>query len=137
MPPTKKTIGLREVRVGLLVIISVVVLILLILNASGDITFARKLHIRTKFISADGLRPGSEVRLSGVRIGKVDEVRLLPATSIPNDPRIEARLSIDSKINGQPVTDLIRTNSAAQLTSPSLLGSDKIINIVPGTTAGG
>ena len=136
MPPAKKTIGLREVRVGLLVIISVVILIVLILNASGDITFSRKMHVRTKFLTADGLRPGAEVRLAGVRIGKVDEVRLLPATSNPNDKRIEARLALDSKVNGQPITDLIRTDSAAQLTSPSLLGSDKIINIIPGSSLG-
>ncbi len=136
MPPAKKTIGLREVRVGLLVIISVVVLILLILSASGDISFARKLHLQAKFASADGLRPGAEVRLAGVRIGKVDDVRLLPATNNPEDPRVETTLSIDSKVNGRPVTELIRTDSSAQLTSPSLLGSDKVINILPGTALG-
>ena len=137
MPPAKKTIGLREVRVGLLVIISVVVLILLILNASGDISFARKLHLRAKFASADGLRPGAEVRLAGVRIGKVDDLHLLPTTGDPNESnRVETTLSVDSKVNGQPVTELIRTDSKAQLTSPSLLGSDKVINILPGTALG-
>src|SRR5918911_204728 len=117
MPPAKKTIGLREVRVGLLVIISIVVLILMILNASGDISFARKLHLRAKFASADG-------------------GPLLRATADPNEPRVETTLSIDSKVNGRPVTELIRTDSKAQLTSPSLLGSDKVINIVPGTAVG-
>jgi len=136
MPPAKKTIGLRELRVGLLVIIAIAVLILMILNASGDISFARKLHLRAKFVSADGLRPGAEVRLAGVRIGKVDEVRLLPPSTDPNEPRVETTLSVDSKVNGRPVTELVRTDSAAQLTSPSLLGSDKIINILPGTTLG-
>ncbi|HEX8072431.1 MAG TPA: MlaD family protein [Pyrinomonadaceae bacterium] len=135
MPPAKQTIGLREVRVGLLVIISVVVLILLILNASGDISFARKLHVRARFASADGLRPGAEVRLAGVRVGKVDEVRLLPSDSDPNR-RVETTLSLDNKVNGRPVTELIRTDSKAQLTSPSLLGSDKIINILPGSNLG-
>ncbi len=127
---------MREVRVGLLVIISVVVLILLILSASGDISFARKLRLQAKFASADGLRPGAEVRLAGVRIGKVDEVLLLPATNNPEDPRVSTTLSIDSKVNGRPVTELIRTDSSAQLTSPSLLGSDKVINILPGTALG-
>ena len=136
MPPAKKTIGMREVRVGLLVIIAIVVLILMILNASGDISFARKLHVKAKFASADGLRPGAEVRLAGVRIGKVDEVRLLPATANPDEPRVETTLSIDSKVNGRPVTELIRTDSKAQLTSPSLLGSDKVINIIPGSALG-
>ena len=101
MPPTKKTIGLREVRVGLLVIISVVILIFLILNASGDISFSRKLHVRTRFLTADGLRPGAEVRLAGVRIGKVDNVRLLPATTNPNEKRIEAVLSKRRPCNAQ------------------------------------
>src|SRR2546423_8251823 len=136
MPPAKKTIGLREVRVGLLVIIAIAVLILMILNASGDISFARKLHLRARFASADGLRPGAEVRVAGVRIGKVDDVRLLPATTNPDEPRVEAILSIDSKVTGRPVTELIRTDSKAQLTSPSLLGSDKVINILPGTALG-
>ncbi len=136
MPPAKKTIGFREVRVGLLVIVSVVVLIFLILNASGDISFARKLHVKARFLTADGLRPGGEVRLAGVRIGKVDEVTLLPTTDNPTDPKVEAVLALDSKINGRPITDLVRTDSTAQLGSPSLLGTDKIINIAPGTSLG-
>ena len=35
MPPTKKTIGFRELRVGLFVIIAIAVLIFLILQASA------------------------------------------------------------------------------------------------------
>jgi phospholipid/cholesterol/gamma-HCH transport system substrate-binding protein len=136
MPPAKQTIGLREVRVGLLIIISVVILILLVLNASGDISFSRKLHLKARFASADGLRPGAEVQLAGVRIGKVDDVRLLPVTNNPDNYRVETTLSLDAKVNGHPITDLVRTDSKAQLTSPSLLGSDKVINLVPGTAAG-
>ena len=132
MPPAKQTIGLREVRVGLLIIITVVILILLVLNASGDISFSRKLHLKARFTSADGLRPGAEVQLAGGHIGKVDDVRLLPVTDNPNDYRVETTLSLDSKVNGRPITDMVRTDSKAQLTSPSLLGSDKVINIVPG-----
>ena len=52
-------------------LVSIVVLIFLILNASGDINpFARKLHLRALFADANGLREGSEVRLAGVRVGK-------------------------------------------------------------------
>lgn len=136
MPPVKKTIGLREVRVGLLVIITIVVLIFLILNASGDISFTRKMHLLARFTSADGLRPGAEVRLAGVRIGKVDKVTLLPPSDNPADAKVEAILALDSKVNGRAVTDLVRTDSTAQLSSPSLLGSDKVINITPGTSLG-
>ena len=136
MPPAKKTVGLREVRVGLFVIVAVAVLILLILNASGDISFGRKLYLKARFNSAEGLRRGSEVRLAGVRIGTVDSVALLPPSANPEDPKVEAVLAIDSTINGRPATELIRTDSTAQLGAPSLLGSDKIVSITPGTSLG-
>ena len=133
MPSSKKSFGVREVRVGLLVVVAIGVLIFLILNASGDISpFSKKIHLRAQFANADGLRPGSEVRLAGVRIGKVDDVRLLPPSDNPN-AKVEAAFSIDSVIDGRPATDLIRNDSTASLASPSILGAEKIINVTPGT----
>jgi phospholipid/cholesterol/gamma-HCH transport system substrate-binding protein len=136
MPPAKKRVGIREVRVGLLVVVAIGVLIFLILNASGDISpFSKKIHLRARFSSGDGLRRGSEVRLAGVRIGKVDDVRLLPPTENPRE-KVEATFSIDSEIDGRPATDLIRNNSTALLSSPSILGAEKVINVTPGTDLG-
>jgi phospholipid/cholesterol/gamma-HCH transport system substrate-binding protein len=137
MPPSKKTIGLSELRVGLFVVIAIAVLIFLILNASGDINpFARKLHLRARFTNADGLRAGSEVRLAGVRVGKVDEIKLLPPSDKPEDPKVEARLAIDGTIDGRPANERIRTDSTVSLGSPSLLGNDKLVNITAGTAVG-
>src|SRR4051812_10095754 len=137
MPPSKRTIGLSELRVGLFVLIAIVVLIFLILNASGDINpFARKLHLRAQFPNADGLRSGAEVRLAGVKVGKVDDIKLLPPSDQPNAPKVEARLAIDNTIDGRPANERVRTDSTVSLGSPSLLGNDKIINITAGTTAG-
>lgn len=137
MPPSRKTIGLSELRVGILVVVAIAVLIFLILNATGDINpFARKLHLRAQFGNADGLRPGSEVRLAGVRVGKVEDVKLLPPSTEPNAPKVEARLTIDNTIDGRPANERIRTDSTAQLGSPSLLGNEKLINIIPGTAVG-
>jgi phospholipid/cholesterol/gamma-HCH transport system substrate-binding protein len=136
MPPANKRVGVREVRVGLLVVVAIGVLIFLILNASGDISpFSKKVRLRSRFASADGLRRGSEVRLAGVRIGKVDDVRLLPPSENPNE-KVEATFSIDSEIDGRPATDLIRNDSTARLASPSILGAEKIINVTPGTAIG-
>ena len=137
MPPSKKTIGLSELRVGLFVVIAIAVLIFLILNASGDINpFARKLHLRAQFTNADGLRTGSEVRLAGVKVGKVDEVKLLPPQDRPDAPKVEAKISVDNNIDGQPANERIRSDSTVSLGSPSLLGNDKIINVTAGTAAG-
>jgi phospholipid/cholesterol/gamma-HCH transport system substrate-binding protein len=136
MPPAKKRVGIREVRVGLLVVVAIGVLIFLILNASGDISpFSKKIHLRSRFGNGDGLRRGSEVRLAGVRIGKVDDVRLLPPSENPRE-KVEASFSIDSEIDGRPATDLIRNDSTAALSSPSILGAEKIINLTPGTDLG-
>jgi phospholipid/cholesterol/gamma-HCH transport system substrate-binding protein len=137
MPSSKKGVGIREVRVGLMVVVAIGVLIFLILNASGDLSpFASKLHLKARFQSGDGLRPGSEVRLAGVTIGKVDDVRLLPPSTDPAAPQVEATFSIKSVIDGKPADELIRDDSKAQLGSPSLLGSDKVINVTPGTQLG-
>ncbi|HEX7174090.1 MAG TPA: MlaD family protein, partial [Pyrinomonadaceae bacterium] len=79
MPGVKKSARLRDLRVGLFVVGAIGVFIFLILNASGDISpFSKKLKLRAQFANGDGLRSGSEVRLAGVRIGKVDKVELLP-----------------------------------------------------------
>jgi phospholipid/cholesterol/gamma-HCH transport system substrate-binding protein len=136
MPPVKKRVGIRELRVGLLVVVAVGVLIFLILNASGDISpFSQKIHLRARFSSGDGLRRGSEVRLAGVRIGKVDDVRLMPPSDNPRE-KVEAAFSIDSEIDGRPATDLIRKDSTSTLSSPSILGAEKVINLTPGSALG-
>jgi phospholipid/cholesterol/gamma-HCH transport system substrate-binding protein len=137
MPTSKKGVGLREVRVGLLVIVAIAVLIFLVLNASGDISpFTRKLMLKARFQSADGLRSGSDVNLAGVTIGKVDDVRLLPPSPNPDAPQVEVTFSIKSEIDGRPADELIRQDSKAVLGSPSILGSDKVINLTPGTALG-
>jgi phospholipid/cholesterol/gamma-HCH transport system substrate-binding protein len=140
MPKSTRNIGLSELRVGLLVLIAIAVLVVLILNASGEINpFKSHLHLRARFADANGLREGSEVRLAGVRIGKVSRLRLMTASEVgtaPNPQKIEVFLTIDTKIDGVPATDRIRTDSTANQASPSILGSEMIINITPGTALG-
>jgi phospholipid/cholesterol/gamma-HCH transport system substrate-binding protein len=140
MPKSTRNIGLSELRVGLLVLIAIAVLILLIMNASGTLNpFASHIHLRARFADANGLREGSEVRLAGVRIGKVDRIRLLSPSEVgtgPNPQKIEAFMTIDSKIDGVPAPDRIRTDSTAQQIAPSILGSEMIVNITSGTSLG-
>ena len=137
MPPSKKNVTLGQLRVGIFVLIAIAVLVFLVLNASGDINpFSRKLHLKARFADANGLREGSEVRLAGVRVGKVDRIVLLEPSSAPSAPRVEAQMVIDATIDGQPANQRIRTDSQAQQGSPSLLGNEMLINITPGTSVG-
>ena len=137
MPRSTKSVTLSQLRVGIFVLIAIGVLIFLILNASGDINpFSRKLHLKARFVDANGLREGSEVRLAGVRVGKVDKIILLEPSQVPNAPRVEAQMVIDSSIDGRPASDRIRSDSQAQQGSPSLLGNEMLINITPGSAMG-
>src|SRR6476469_9164023 len=137
MPSSKQSVSFRQLRVGIFVLVTIVILIFLVLNASGDINpFSRKLHLKSRFVDANGLRDGSEVRLAGVKVGKVERITLLPPSDVSNAPRVEALLTIDSTIDGQPASQRIRSDSTAQQGSPSLLGNEMLINITPGTAAG-
>ncbi|MBA2705556.1 MAG: MCE family protein [Blastocatellia bacterium] len=137
MPRSTKQVSLNQLRVGIFVLVSIVILIFLILNASGDINpFTKKLHLKAQFSDANGLREGSEVRLAGVRVGKVDKITLLKPSTEPTAKRVEALMTIDSTIDGLPATERIRQDSTAQQGSPSLLGNEMLINISPGTALG-
>ena len=137
MPASKRSVTFSQLRVGIFVLLAIGILVFLVLNASGDINpFSRKLHLKARFADANGLREGSEVRWAGVRVGKVETIRLLPPSDVPNAPRVEATMTIDSTIDGQPANVRIRSDSTAQQGSPSLLGNEMLINITPGTAVG-
>jgi phospholipid/cholesterol/gamma-HCH transport system substrate-binding protein len=137
MPRSNRSVSFSQLRVGIFVLLAIGILVFLILNASGDINpFSKKLHLKARFADANGLRDGSEVRLAGVRVGKVDQITLLPPSDVPNAPRVEVLMTIDSSIDGRPANERIRSDSTAQQGSPSLLGNEMLINITPGTAVG-
>jgi phospholipid/cholesterol/gamma-HCH transport system substrate-binding protein len=135
MPFSSKKVTWSELRIGLLALSALAVLLFLILNASGDLNpFKKKLRLRARFADAGGLAPGAEVRLAGVRVGKVCAMRFLSSSGAKG---IEADLCVDAEIDGRPAGERIRTNSVAQLTSSGLISGEKIINITLGTGEAG
>lgn len=130
----KKKLSINDLRVGLMTLTAIAVLIVTILTISGDLNpFRRELIVRTRLVNADGLRPGAEVRLAGVKVGKVQRVTLLP---VPDDKdaaqTVELELALDPVIDGQPANERIRQDSKVILGSVGLLG-DKVVDITPGT----
>jgi len=136
MPRTQRYLGLSGLRVGIFVFLALLGLAFLIINSSSDFNpFEKRMRLRARFVSADGLRPGAEVQLAGILIGRVEDVRFLP----PNDAetaKVEAILSVSSEVDVRPITERIRTDSTAQLVATSVLANDKMINITPGTMKG-
>jgi phospholipid/cholesterol/gamma-HCH transport system substrate-binding protein len=136
MVQTKPTLTFSQLRVGIFVLTGLSILAFLILNSTGDFNpFEKKLRLKARFASADGLRVGADVQIAGVKIGKVESVSLLPPDS-PEDEKVEAVMAVDSMLNGRPITERIRTDSTAQLIAVSVLANDKLINITAGSSKG-
>jgi len=136
MVQTRPSLTFSQLRVGVFVLAGLAILAFLILNSTGDFNpFEKKLRIKARFASADGLRVGADVQIAGVKIGKVEAVSLLPPDS-PEDEKVEAVMAVDSTLNGRPITERIRTDSTAQLVAVSVLANDKLINITAGSAKG-
>jgi phospholipid/cholesterol/gamma-HCH transport system substrate-binding protein len=138
--PQKKQYGLSDLRVGLLVLGAIVILILALFAATGDVSlpgFGRKTTVKTYMGNIDGLRKGGEVRLSGVRIGSIKDINFSP--QIPQSPEapnlVEIVMEISGRLNGRDAIERIRTDSRAVLKSAGVLG-DYVVDITPGTVNG-
>ena len=70
-----QTLAWRELRVGILVVTSVVLLAVAIFYIGGDTGFfTPKYKMTVYFHSADGLHKGALVLVNGVRIGNVSDM---------------------------------------------------------------
>lgn len=127
MPRQKTT--LSELRVGVLVVVTIAILIVFILSVSGGIPFfQRNSTFRTKFSAADGLKKGDEVRLAGKNVGKVDSVEFGSVPTTKDEKPIVVTMVVDAS----EVDNRIRRDSQAVLAQQGFLG-DRVIDITPGT----
>lgn len=125
--PQRKEIQWAQLRVGIMVAISLIVFAVAIFLISGQIGFiTRKYTLHAFFPTAEGLRPGSEVDLAGIPAGTVKTIRI----SAYHDPKrsVEIELKIMRKYRDQ-----IRADSIANQTTAGLLG-DAFIDITRGDT---
>jgi phospholipid/cholesterol/gamma-HCH transport system substrate-binding protein len=76
-------------------------------------------QVNADFARADGIRQGSDVRISGIKIGSVVAEELDPKTFLAN-----VRMSIDPSVQ-------LPDDTVAEIISAGLLG-DKYMSLVPG-----
>lgn len=116
----------KTIRVGLLVTTSLIVLmVFLFFIGSEQKIFARKYEYDVQLENASGLAEGNPIRMSGVTIGVIRDIRL------PQDPKarsVAISLMIDRKY-----ADRIRGDSRARLKKLGLLTGDSYVEITPGT----
>jgi phospholipid/cholesterol/gamma-HCH transport system substrate-binding protein len=125
----RRAVAWTELRVGILVIASAVMLAVAIFYISGAASpFTPKYRVMAYFASANGLRKGAEVWLEGVTIGNVTDVRV----SKQADPR--KAVEVDMQLNRE-FQNIIRTDSQLIIETQGLLGNN-IVAITRGTTGG-
>lgn len=122
-PPKAKE---RNLRVGLLVAVSMVVLMIFVFFiGSEQKIFARKNEYFIHLPDAAGLAEGNPVKISGVTVGAVRDIYL------PRDPKsrtVDITLTVDRKY-----ADRIRTDSRVRLKKLGLLSGDSYVDISAGT----
>ena len=119
--PSQKQLKWSQLKVGITVAVAAVVLVVLIILMSGTGgLFTTKLILKSYFFDAQGLRVGAPVRLSGVDIGSVSQIRI-----VPNKP--EAPVEVTMKVNTKYRFNL-RKDSKTLLSTAGVLG-ETYINI--------
>jgi phospholipid/cholesterol/gamma-HCH transport system substrate-binding protein len=124
--PTKKALAWSELKVGVLIIISLTILVAIVVLVLGvESPFASRYTLYTYLPNIGGLRQDSPVMLEGVTVGNVEGYEFAEL-----EKGVRVKLRIQEKYQ-----DRIRTDSIAHLRSLGLLG-DKYIEISQGTRDG-
>lgn len=116
---------LTEVRVGIFVLLSLVLVmtIIFMLGSEGKL-FERRYTLYTKFKDISGLRVGAPVQLAGFNVGMVDEIHFAKSLE-------EKEIIIELAIN-RNYQDRIRADSIASINTQGLLG-DKFVFVSVGS----
>src|SRR6266542_1390312 len=98
--PQRKELQWAQLRVGIMVTASLIVLALAIFFISGSVGFlTRKYTVKTYFSEAGGLRNGAQVQLAGIPVGNVSEIRLSPYSD--RNRAVEVLMRINRKYQDQ------------------------------------
>jgi phospholipid/cholesterol/gamma-HCH transport system substrate-binding protein len=113
-----------ELKVGLLITLSVVVLIWASFSGGGTSVFDSKVRYHAYFPNVNGLVNGSPVWIAGVEVGNVSSIKFV---NLDEFRQIEVKFKII-----RSVQNMITTDAAIKVGTIGLLG-DKYIEIIPGT----
>lgn len=115
--PSQKQLKWSQLRVGVTVICasSILVLLLFLMSGTGGY-FSRRITVVSFFDNASGLRIGAPVRLSGVDIGNVAAIRVVPDKDKQFTP-VEVIMKVSTKYGFN-----LRRDSVTSLDTAGVLG---------------
>lgn len=102
----------KETQLGLFVAFALVALVFIVEMSGGSKLISSGNTYRARFDSAKELRVGSQVKLAGVRVGRVTDIRIA-------DRQVEVEMSVDKEAQ-------VRTDSLATIGFAGMLGEQFI-----------
>lgn len=121
--PRTRSLAWSELKIGIIATIALVLAaaVIVAVGGAGGGLFASRYELKTKFPDVMGLKSGAVVRLAGVEVGKVDDVRFAGAD-------VEVVLEVSETMRSR-----ITSDSRASIGSLSLLG-EPVIDVTPAAT---
>lgn len=120
--PRTRSLAWSELKIGIIATAAIALAAILIVAVGGAAGFSwQRYELKTKFPDVAGLKSGAVVRVAGVEVGKVTDVKFAGA---------EVEVVLEVKDDMQP---RITTDSRASIGSLSLLG-EPIIDVTPAST---
>ncbi len=123
--PSQQEVKWSQLKVGVLVLISLallIVLLFLMTNATGMATFEKKLMAHSYFPNSQGLKVGAPVNLEGVAIGEVKAIRLSSDSGRKLTP-VEVVMKLTPKFQ-----DRLHTDTSASLETAGIVG-DTVVEL--------
>jgi phospholipid/cholesterol/gamma-HCH transport system substrate-binding protein len=121
---SKKVLTWSELRVGLLVIVSLAILAFTALMIGTGAPFTRTYTLKALMKDVNGLKPSAPVRVGGVEVGTVSSVEFAQGAG----GMVELQMKLDRAVQPRVTTD-----SMANLGAVGLLG-EKAVDITPSST---
>ena len=112
--------NLIEITMGFLVLLAAISFLVFGIN-TNKLDSNKEMLISAIFEDSTGLKIGNEVKISGVNVGRIEDLKLLSESF-----EAKAIISIDKSIN-------LPEDSSARITSSGLLGNN-YIEITPGVS---
>ncbi len=115
--PSQKQLKWSQLRVGITVLVSCVTLAVLLFLMSGTRgLFSKRIMLQSYFDNASGLREGAPVRLSGVDVGNVIHIRIVPDKDKQQTP-VEVIMKVSTRYGFN-----MRRDSVTSLETAGVLG---------------
>ena len=134
--PSQKQLKWSQLRVGITVLIATLTLAVLLFLMSGSSgLFTRRITLKSYFDNAQGLRVGAPVRLSGVDVGNVGKILIVPDKDKQLTP-VEVVMKVSTRYSYAIHRDSVTSLETAGVLGETYLDIDSLQALGPAARDG-